>query len=361
MRRIGSGPRRCPKGLDERPPGRLSGPPDDVAAHFRCAASPARPLLAGKPERRSQWVPIIAAWYKSAAGGRRAAAPAKLNLYLHVTGRRRDGYHLLDSLVAFAGIHDVLEAREADRLALEVAGAFGEALAAEEDNLVLRAARSLAAATGIKAGAHLTLEKNLPLGAGIGGGSADAAAALELLARLWGVRLEEEAMDALALSLGADVPVCRLGRAAFVGGVGERLDPAPALPPAYLVLANPRRPLATAQVFGARTGPYTEPAPFTAAPADAAGLARLLAERRNDLTEPARRLMPEIDDGLAALAEAGGCLLSRMSGSGATCFGLFADAFAADSAATGVRSRLPDWWVVSTPLMGDVRAFEPAG
>ena len=203
--------------------------------------------------------------------------------------------------------------------------------------------------------------KNLPLGAGIGGGSADAAAALELLARLWGVRLEAEAMDALALSLGADVPVCRLGRAAFVAGVGERLVSAPALPPAHLVLANPRRPLATARVFGARTGPYTEPAPFTAAPADAAGLAGLLAERRNDLHEPARRLMPEIDDGLAALADSAGCLLARMSGSGATCFGLFADSRSADAAAASIGSRLPDWWVVSTPLMGDVRELTPAG
>ena len=288
---------------------------------------------------------------------RRAAAPAKLNLYLHVTGRRADGYHLLDSLVAFAGVHDVLAARPSDRLELEIAGPFGGPLAAEEDNLVLRAARALAKAAGVAADAHLTLEKYLPLGAGIGGGSADAAAALELLGRLWGVRLDAGEMDALALSLGADVPVCGLGRAAFVGGVGEHLVPAPALPPAHLVLVNPCRPLATARVFGARTGPYTDPARFTEAPVDAAGLARLLAERRNDLYEPARRLMPELVDGLAALAAAPGCLLARMSGSGATCFGLFAGVGEADAAAAAIKVGLPGWWVVSTPLVGDARGL----
>jgi 4-diphosphocytidyl-2-C-methyl-D-erythritol kinase len=290
-----------------------------------------------------------------------AAAPAKLNLYLHVTGRRRDGYHLLDSLVAFAGIHDVLVARPSDRLELEIAGPFSGPLAAEGDNIVLSAARALAAAAGIPAAAHLSLVKRLPLGAGIGGGSADAAAALELLGRLWGVRLDPETLDALALSLGADVPVCRHGRTAFMSGVGERLDPAPALPPAHLVLANPRRPLPTARVFGARRGPYTEPARFTEAPADAAGLARLLARRRNDLYEAARRLMPELDDGLVALARAPGCLLARMSGSGATCFGLFDGAQAADAAAAAIKPGLPGWWVVSTPLTGDARELAPAG
>ena len=150
-------------------------------------------------------------------------APAKVNLYLHLTGRRDDGYHLLDSLVVFAGIGDTLSAAPAETLSLHVAGPFAAGLAGEPDNLVLRAARALAAEAGVTAGAHLVLDKHLPVASGIGGGSADAAAALRLLCRLWRLAPQPAALARLAAGLGADVPVCLAGRAARMGGIGERL------------------------------------------------------------------------------------------------------------------------------------------
>ena len=166
-------------------------------------------------------------------------APAKVNLYLHLTGRRDDGYHLLDSLVVFAGIGDTLSAAPAETLSLQVTGPFAAGLAGEPDNLVLRAARALAAAAGVAAGAHLVLDKHLPVASGIGGGSADAAAALRLLCRLWRVTPQPAALARLAAGLGADVPVCLAGHAARMGGIGERLEPAPVLPACGIVLVNP--------------------------------------------------------------------------------------------------------------------------
>ena len=197
------------------------------------------------------------------------------------------------------------------------------------------------------------------MAAGIGGGSADAAATLDLLARLWGVSLDGCTMAALALSLGADVPVCRFARAAFMGGIGEQLMPAPALPPVTLVLVNPNRPLATKDVFRARTEPFSAPGRFDAAPPDAAALATLLQERRNDLEAPAVRLMPVVGEILTALARQPGCLLARMSGSGATCFGLFASAGAAADAAASLARAEPGWWVDSSPLVADARGLSP--
>jgi len=272
-------------------------------------------------------------------------APAKLNLYLHVTGRRADGYHELDSLVAFADLHDTVAVRPADRLTLAVEGRFADALKGDADNLVLRAARALAAAANVEPRAALTLIKRLPVAAGIGGGSADAAAALIALSALWSVALAPAARDALALKLGADVPVCLAGRPAFVGGIGERLDDAPALPPVALVLANPLRGLPTPAVFGARTGPFDAPARFEQAPKDAAALAALLARRGNALTAAAMALEPEVGTVLRALEDAPGALIARMSGSGASCFALFAAAGEARAAAATLGAAHPGWWV----------------
>ena len=290
----------------------------------------------------------------------RAAAPAKLNLYLHVTGKRADGYHQLDSLAVFAGRHDTVVVAPADDLTLSVDGPFAPALhaAMEGDNIVLRAARALASAALVPPRAAITLTKNLPVAAGIGGGSADAAATLGLLAQLWGSSLGEDAMGALALSLGADVPVCRFGRASFMGGIGETLDPAPALPPTALVLVNPNRPLATKDVFRARDQPFSRPGRFSAAPADTAALAALLRERKNDLEAPAIRLMPVVGEVLAALARQKGCLLARMSGSGATCFGLFAGDAEAAEAAASIRRAEPGWWADASRLVTDTRALK---
>jgi len=270
------------------------------------------------------------------------AAPAKLNLYLHVVGRRDDGYHLLDSLVAFAEAGDVLRARPSSGLRLTLEGVFGRALADEPDNLVLRAARLLAEAAGVPPHAELVLQKNLPVASGIGGGSADAAAALRLLQRLWNVSLAPATLQQLALRIGADVPVCLHRRPVRMGGIGERLEPVPALPPCGVLLVNPGVAVVTRQVFQARTGGFSPPAPLPARWDDAAGLAVSLRGLRNDLEAPARRLHPAIGDVLAAIAAQPDCLLSRMSGSGATCFGLFPTQDAAQRAAAALAT--PGWW-----------------
>lgn len=278
-------------------------------------------------------------------------APAKINLYLHVTGREPDGYHRLDSLVAFAGIGDTLDFRPADDLSLEVIGPTASDLPAGQDNLVLTAARLLTEWVGIRAGAAMVLTKRLPVAAGIGGGSADAAATLAGLIRLWRLDLPDEDLEAIALRLGADVPVCLAGHPTAMSGIGDILAPAPALPPAWLVLANPRTPLSTPAVFQARQGDFSAAAPLTAPVADARALAAELASRRNDLTPAAITLQPVIGQVLDALAAQPDCLLARMSGSGATCFGLFADEPSARAAAAALTARQPGWWIAAAPLM----------
>jgi len=278
-------------------------------------------------------------------------APAKVNLTLLVTGRRPDGYHLLDSLVAFAGVGDTLVATPGEGLTLSVDGPTAASLP-EGENIVLKAARLLAEAAGCPANATLHLTKRLPVAAGIGGGSADAAATLAALSQLWDVALPAGRLHALALSIGADVPVCLAGRATRMEGVGEVLTPAPALPPAWLVLVNPLVPLSTPAVFKARDAAFSAPAPLTDSPADAAALAVALAARRNDLTAPAIALLPVIGEMLALIAGQPDCLLARMSGSGATCFGLFATEATARAAATALTGQHPDWWVAPAPLLG---------
>ncbi len=269
------------------------------------------------------------------------AAPAKVNLYLHVTGRRADGYHLLDSLAVFGPARDSVVATPSAGLDLALDGPFGAALHAEPDNLVLRAARALAAATGHPAQAALRLTKRLPVASGIGGGSADAAAALRALNRLWGCGLDEAALAALAAPLGADIPVCVASRPAVMQGVGEVLLPAPRLPACGLLLVNPGVALATPAVFKARGPGFTPAAQLPPAWANAADMARDLAALRNDLEPPAMQLCPPVVAVLAALRALPGCLLARMSGSGATCFGLFPSPAAAAAAASLVPG---EWW-----------------
>jgi 4-diphosphocytidyl-2-C-methyl-D-erythritol kinase len=278
------------------------------------------------------------------------AAPAKVNLFLHVIGRRADGYHLLDSLVVFADVGDTLRAEPADSLTLHVEGPFAAGLAAEADNLVLRAARALAAEAGVSPRGRLVLHKNLPVSSGIGGGSADAAAALRLLSRLWRIVPEPAVLAALAAGLGADVPVCLAGRPSRMGGIGERLEPAPALPGCGMVLVNPGVAVPTADVFRARRGAWSAEAVLPRAWADVAAMSADLGALRNDLQPAAIAREPVIGEVLAALAAVPGCLLARMSGSGATCFGLFADAPAAAGAA-GLLSR-EGWWCWGGSLRG---------
>lgn len=284
-----------------------------------------------------------------------AFAAAKVNLYLHVVGRRDDGYHLLDSLVAFADIGDRVTAEPAEALTLSVGGPEAAALAElGEDNLVLRAARLLAAQAGIDVGAALYLDKRLPVAAGIGGGSADAAAALHTLNKLWGDPLDGDALASLGLRLGADIPACLAGQPVWVGGIGEEIDPAKAIPPLGIVLANPRRPLPTPEVFRARRGPFSHSGRFDPIPQDLAALVAVLAMRRNDLTEAALSLVPEIGAVLDELAGLPGALLSRLSGSGATCFALFADRAAAAAAGEALARAEPGWWLVAGTLMSGI-------
>ncbi|MGH7155414.1 MAG: 4-(cytidine 5'-diphospho)-2-C-methyl-D-erythritol kinase, partial [Acetobacteraceae bacterium] len=241
------------------------------------------------------------------ADSRGEFAPAKVNLFLHVVGRRADGYHVLDSLVVFAGIGDVVEAEPAAELSLAISGPFGAALFPDPSNLVLRAAGALIEAASIRTGARLRLTKNLPVASGIGGGSTDAAATLRLLARMWAVSPEAIDFPALALALGADVPVCLAGRPARMGGIGERIGAAPRLPPFGLLLVNPGLAVTTADVFHARQAPFSAPAALPAAWSSADRMADDLATLRNDLDQPAIALYPVIAEVLAAIAGLPGC------------------------------------------------------
>jgi 4-diphosphocytidyl-2-C-methyl-D-erythritol kinase len=281
----------------------------------------------------------------------RIEAPAKVNLYLHVTGRRADGYHLLDSLIAFADIGDTLDIEEADELSLVNTGPFGAVLDPGPDNLVLRAARSLQAEAGIASGAKLTLTKRVPVAAGLGGGSADAAATLDGLAELWDLDIDDEDLARLGIDLGADVPVCLYGEPAYVSGIGGVIEPAPPLPETQIVLANPGKPVLTAAVFKAQGGRFGAPARFADAPKDARALAALLAKRENGLARAAIQIEPAIGEVISALEETGGCLLARMCGSGPTCYGIFPDAAAATAAATALARAHSSWWVCATTLI----------
>jgi 4-diphosphocytidyl-2-C-methyl-D-erythritol kinase len=291
-----------------------------------------------------------------------AFAPAKINLFLHISGRRADGYHLLDSLVAFADIGDTVTATLAEGLSLTVRGPEAGALGGlGDDNLVLRAARALAAHCGVAPNAALTLDKELPVASGIGGGSSDAAAALRALAALWRFPLDDVA--ALAAALGADVPVCLAGQPARVGGIGEQLELLPRLPELGIVLANPRRELPTPAVFRARQGafqPAAHPAAdFSDPEALPEALIAALAPCRNDLTDAALSLMPEIAVLLDRLAALPGARLARMSGSGATCFALFADRAAAIAAAAGLAAAEPRWWIRGGSLRSGAAPLRP--
>lgn len=266
------------------------------------------------------------------------SARAKINLTLHVTGQRADGYHLLDSLVCFADVGDGISAAPSRTLSLEVGGPLAARVPTDDGNLVLRAAKLFGAGKG----AHITLDKHLPHAAGIGGGSADAAATLLALAELWDMDLPEG-----VLSLGADVPVCLSPMALRMEGIGETLSPIPPLPPLFAVLVNPGVEVPTPAVFKALS--RKDNAPMSSLPgwSDAASFAAWCAAQRNDLQAPAISIAPVIQNVLDALS---GSLLARMSGSGATCFGLCASKAQAVRIAAQIKSDHPDWWVVDTAL-----------
>jgi 4-diphosphocytidyl-2-C-methyl-D-erythritol kinase len=282
-------------------------------------------------------------------------APAKVNLTLHVLGRRKDGWHELDSVIAFAGCCDWLRLEPGAPLSLVVEGPTALAAGPLEDNLVLRAARALAErAPGLRTG-RFHLRKTLPVAAGLGGGSADAAAALRALAHANGLAAADERLWAAARVVGADVPACLSARACVMAGLGERLGPPLDPPPLFAVLANPGIPVATPQVFaklglerGASTG--AGPSPRIEARVDRPGFIAALRSGRNDLQASASEIAPGVADVLAALLGSERVRMARMSGSGATCFALYDDRRLAARAARALRRAHPEWWVRATVL-----------
>jgi 4-diphosphocytidyl-2-C-methyl-D-erythritol kinase len=281
---------------------------------------------------------------------RAETAPAKVNLTLRVLGRRPDGYHDIESLVVFAGVGDELTFAPCAELALTVAGPTADAAGDIADNLVLKAARALAGRVeGLKLGSF-SLSKRLPVAAGLGGGSSDAAAALRLLARANGIALDDPRLLQAARATGADVPVCLDPRARLMRGIGDVLSEPLDVPKLAAVLVNPGVAVPTRDVFAALSLPPVGPAAQTSQPQSATSLLDEIAKGRNDLEGPAIELQPVIAEVLAVLRKLPGCRLSRMSGSGATCFGLFDSTHSADAAAQTLRVGYPDWWVRETVL-----------
>jgi len=271
----------------------------------------------------------------------RAFAPAKINLSLHVTGQTAEGYHLLDSLVVFADVGDWVEVAPGD-LTLTVTGPQAGGVPDDASNLVWKAARWL------KTPAQITLEKHLPTASGIGGGSSDAAATLRALCAMTGQDLPDPARTA---ALGADLPVCLVAEPRRMTGIGEHLHTIPDLPPLHFVLANPGVAVSTSSVFNALNSKTNRPMPEGLPDwPDTPGFARWLAAQRNDLELPARSLAPAIGVTLTRLAQTDGALLSRMSGSGATCFALFETRPQADAAAEALRAVHPDWWITAASI-----------
>jgi 4-diphosphocytidyl-2-C-methyl-D-erythritol kinase len=280
------------------------------------------------------------------------AAAAKINLTLHITGRRDDGYHELDSLIGFTTVTDTLTLTPADDIRLHITGS--EALGVEPDarNLAVRAARYIQTHLGVTSGVDIKLEKNIPVAAGLGGGSADAAAVISGCMTLWGAPNSNPISDqTLAIELGADVPVCRYGHAARVTGIGDCVESLPQWPQASLVLANPRISLSTADVFKAFDGPIHTADEARFEGKDFAALVAYLADRENSLTAPARIITPIIGDVLDQLGALPGCRLARMSGSGPTCFGLFETEDEANAGQENLRHSQQGWWVEATPLV----------
>lgn len=281
----------------------------------------------------------------------KGSAPAKINLTLHVTGQRSDGYHLLDSLVAFAGIYDEITATAAPDLRLSVSGPFAQGVPVDETNLIIRAARALKAARGVEQGAHITLEKNLPHTAGIGSGSSDAAITLAILAQLWEVApLHPNAPEVLAL--GADVPACMLApNPVRMEGIGEVLTPWPSIPNAALVLVNPKVPVPTEAVFQGLASKQNLGMSVTPKLTDFTSFVGWLAGQRNDLAPSARALAPKVDDAIKALSAQPLVAHAGMSGSGATCYGLTRSMGDARQVARSLQVAHMDWWVAPAELL----------
>lgn len=281
-------------------------------------------------------------------------APAKVNLALHVTGRREDGFHTLHSLCVFTELGDQLTATPAREDQLMISGPFAGDLSTGRSNLVIRAIEKFRARFPghLESGVAVHLEKHLPIAAGLGGGSADAAAVLRMLARMGPTSVPDADLYALGATLGADVPMCLFSRTCEVLGIGERIRPIETFPPVHLVLVNPMAPVVTADVFKRLQNRENPPMPALPGEMDRAAMLSLwLADTRNDLEAPAIEVVPAIAGVIKAIASTPGCALARMSGSGATCFGLYGSEAAAHQAAHDLREQLSGYWIAATPVL----------
>lgn len=280
-------------------------------------------------------------------------APAKINLFLHITGRRNDGYHLLESLVVFAVYGDEIIVQENDKLSLEITGEFAGKLSAfrEEDNLVWKAATALQKASGKNHGAKITLTKNLPIASGIGGGSADAAATIHALCELWNLDISAKDLLEIGLKLGSDVPVCMQGEPAMMRGIGDEVTVVELPKKPYMVLVNPNIPLPTADVFKDFAKTY-EPSSSDAETLDKVGIDSVMSGKYyiNDLEKAATVRLPVISSIISSLKNTEGCQLAGMSGSGATCFALYNEKEMADKARGQLRKLYENAWCVSTGI-----------
>ncbi len=277
-------------------------------------------------------------------------ARAKINLTLRVLGRREDGYHELESLVAFTDLADKVELEPGDGATLEIAGRFAAACGPLADNLVLKAVKALRHRKGRLNGGHFLLDKNIPVAAGIGGGSADAAAALRLLARANGMGVGDPRLDGAALEVGADVPVCLESKTRIMRGVGDLLSEPYDLPPLPAVLVNPGVPLATRDVFARFSGTPSNKKYLANVPLTFDAIIDFLTENGNDLTQAAIACAPVITDVLIALRALPAVQLVRMSGSGPTCFALFKSSGEAFAAARRLAAERKEWWVCATTI-----------
>jgi len=281
-------------------------------------------------------------------------APAKVNLCLHVGDRHADGYHNIQSLVAFTAVEDAVWLESADHFSLTVTGPFKDEVPDGEDNLVLRAARLIAERTNRSINTRILLQKLIPAAAGLGGGSADAAAVMRGLVHLWNLDLSISQLSELAMMVGADVPVCLESAPAWMEGRGERVRRIPQLPEAWLLLVNPRVAVSTADVFRtlqARSGLILNCADTSFA--DLRALVQYLHSTRNDLEKPASEIAPVIAEVLDEINRLPEVLLARMSGSGATCFGIFTDHAAARASMLTLKEKHPDWWMAGACLAGE--------
>ncbi|MFH1157365.1 MAG: 4-(cytidine 5'-diphospho)-2-C-methyl-D-erythritol kinase [Pseudomonadota bacterium] len=278
-------------------------------------------------------------------------APAKVNLFLHITGKREDGYHLLQSLMGFVDVGDDLTFGPHDSLYIDVNGPFASPLGNPRDNLVYKAAILLSEHYKVPPRAKINLTKNLPIASGLGGGSSDAAATLLGLAKLWLLREDPDKLAEIAQKLGADVTACLYKKLVWSEGIGEKITRLPDMPDIHFVLANPMVQTPTPEVFRHFRNRFSPPLQFSGRRKTTAEWIADLRIYRNDLTDAAITVTPEIRDVLAAIGGTAGCILHRLSGSGATCFGIYGNAEAAHVAAHTLKDQYPDWWVIRANML----------